>query len=312
MRILISALLWVSVCWNVVAQDTPTLPAGKVFVDGLSRAVSFRLDPSGRMYIADPGRHVIDIRDPDGSQVYVLGGPGAGEAQFDDPLDVDPTTGLLLVVADAGNSRIARFGARYEFSESIPLYGSARESLDLSVAIVDPRGWGEDRTPGRPISVALSESNETFAIDEVRGVVARWDISRRLVDLIGDESVEVPLSRPTDLEIVGDQLHVADADLESVVVYDLFGGYVTEYGGGQLVNLEGLGSWNGKLWVLHDGQVSVYSAGGGRELTVRLPQATRGAVDLAVFSDVVYVLTRRRVVSWPFEAFMEAGRADAD
>lgn len=301
------ALLAVWTCAGAHGQEAHRLPGGYEFITGLEQATSLRLDPAGLLYIADPGRHVVDVRRPDGTEVFVLGGPGASGSQFDGPMDVDPTTGLLLAVADAGNSRIARFGAQFQLSETIPLYGTSRESLDLTVAVADPDGLGNDRMPGRPIAVALTEANETFAIDEVRGLVAKWDISRRLVDLIGDDA-DVRLRQPVDLEIIGDQLHVADAGLGSVVVYDLFGSIVTQYGAGRLADLEGLGSWNGNLWVLHGETISVYSAGGGLESSFLVPSAVKGAVDVAVFDRNVYVLTRQTVWRWPVETLRNAQR----
>jgi hypothetical protein len=308
MRILAAACISAFLCSTSAAQRVPVLPEGVLVVGNLARAASLRVDPAGLLYIADPGRHVIDIRLPSGEPVHVLGGPGAGEGQFDGPMDVDPTTGLLLVVADAGNSRLVRFRARYQLAETIPLFGSEREVLDLSVAVVDPARPGDDGMPGRPISVVLSEANETFAVDEVRGLVAKWDIGRRLVGIIGDGAAGVHLQRPIDLEIIGDQLFVADEGLGSVAVFDLFGGYVTEYGGGRLEDLRGLSSWAERLWVLDGNQVSVYPAGGGRELTVGLPAAAATTEDIAVFEGWLYVLFRDRIEKWPLEWLSDLAR----
>jgi hypothetical protein len=295
------AALWLTalILAPSAAQEVTVLPEGTEVVRGLTRATSVRIDPAGVLYIADPGRHVIDVRHADGTQVHVLGGPGAGQGQFDGPMDVDPTTGLLIVVADAGNSRLSRFRARFELAETVPLYGSSREVLDLSVSTFEQTGQGEDRTPGRPISVVLSEANETFAIDEVRGVVAKWDIGRRLVAMIGDETGPVQLREPVDLEIIEDQLYVADRALSSVVVFDLFGGLVTEYGAGRLIDLAGLSSWSGELWVLHGERVSMYSQGGVLEATLELPESVEGPVDVALDAESLYVLTPNRMFMWP-------------
>ncbi len=285
-------------------SQTPSLPGpGVVVVSGLSGASSLRVDPAGLIYIADPGRHVVDVRRRDGSLFYVLGGPGTGQEQFDGPVDVDPTNGLLVVVADAGNHRLARFRSRFQLGESIPLYGSSREKPGLAAPVTEREGLSVDDTPGRPLAVALTESNETFAIDEVRGVVAKWDMSRRFVAFVGDRSGYGELRRPVAIEIVDDQLFVADEDLRSVVVFDLFGGFVSELGSGQLVGIAGLGGSTDRLWVLHGDQLSVYSTTGVLEDRYSIPADETGPwVDVAVQGGDLYLLSRSRVKRWPLDA----------
>lgn len=277
------------------AQPYPELTPGRQVVSGLSQATSIRVDPEGLLYIADLGRHVVDIRRVDGSPLHRLGGPGTGDQQFDSPMDVDPTNGLILAVADAGNNRIARFTALHQLRESILLYGTSGEDAGLSAAVVEGEDLRDAMTPGRPVAVVLNESNETFAIDEVRGVVAKWDISRRLVRVFGNEPGYGQLQLPVDLAIAGDQLFVADSGKGSIVVFDFFGGFVTEFGGGRLADLAGLGASDGELWVVHGRQLSIMSPAGTFEQGYRLPDAMPEVVDIAVRGRSLYLLTRTGV-----------------
>ncbi len=285
------------------------MPEGSVIVRGLAAASSLKLDTEGRLYIADPGRHVVDIRQPDGRQAYVLGGPGTRESEFDEPADVDPTNGLLIAVADAGNGRIQRFTSRFQLVESIPLYRSTPTAPGSGAGAGDVDESRDGRIPGRPVAVAVSESNETFAIDQVRGVVAKWDIGRQFVTFIGDESDYGRLDRPVDIEIMGDRLFVADAGLKSIVVFDLFGGFVTEFGSGRLSQISGIGSWGRMLWVLHGRELTVYSANGRMEARHTLPDSISAAVDVAVFERSLYVVAQNRVITWPLDPSGRIGLA---
>jgi hypothetical protein len=174
---------------------------------------------------------------PDGRRLAELGGPGSAEGQFDEPAGVDPTNGLVLVVADAGNGRIQRFSREFLFLEMLPV-GSVDAMQQAAFARrphyrqreQDLVGFGS----GRPIAVATSADNDMFVLEESERVVIKWDADRKLERVIGSyDQGAGALVQPVDLALEsGGTLYVADRGLESVQVYDAFGSYERSIGQG--------------------------------------------------------------------------------
>ncbi len=219
------------------------------------------IDPQGRVYVVDAGRHIVEVRDTNGNILFELGGPGSEEGEFDEPSGVDPTNGLAIVVADAGNARLQRFTGRYQLIESVPLYSRGPETLGSTVPSSTRISHdGRSSSRGRPTSVAVSSTGEIFAIDEAADLVVKWDATRKYAGTIGSSSTYARLEDPVDLDIIDDLLFVADRGRKRIVVYDLFGGMVTEFG--RLHQLVGLAGGNGLLWVLHGQRVSVFTPSG--------------------------------------------------
>ena len=258
-------------------------------------ATDLEVDPRGRLYVADAGRDAIVILSSEGRQLAVLGGTGTRAGQFLDPVDVDPTNGQTLLVADAGNGRLQRFSEEQQYLESLPV-GRNFETDRTRRALDDGRDGSDVRGDGRPIAVASSAGNHTFAIDEHAGTVLKWDEQRRPERVIGGGGQRVGrLKQPVALALEGSRrLYVADQGQEAVLVYDRFGTFERRLPTPPLPEVRALAFRRGRLWIVCPGRVFVWHATDRRlaEHPVDLPSPL---VDVAPFADGVYLLTKTRL-----------------
>ncbi len=266
-------------------------------VEEVARFVEARAvaaDPSGRLYVADAGRDVVVVLDGHGRRAAMLGGPGTGEGSFDEPSDVDPTNGLILLVADAGNGRIQRFSRDFLFLEALPVGGTS-EGEGSVVSSFLPRtndvvGGGD----GFPIAVVSSETQEIYAIDARRHHVLHWDRNRRRVGSIG---LDGPgrLVEPIALALDERSLYVADRGRGGVVVFDHFGGFVRVLAEGRLPEVQAV-SWLGdRLAVVLPERILWYDGSGRLDRTVAV-QLGEPLIDVARSGDILYLLTPTRLV----------------
>jgi hypothetical protein len=255
------------------------------------RAVA--VDPSGTVYLAEAGRDAVRMYRPDGTLDRTLGGPGTEPGAFDMPSDVDPTNGLTLLVADAGNGRLQRFSEGLRFMEALPVGGEAASGGPV---FDGGAGGAGVRGDGRPVAVAASRTDETFVVDARQGAVLKWDARRRLVAVVGgfDEQAGA-LSEPVDLAVGGDRLYVADRGAQAVKAYDLFGTYVQSIRPGPLGGLVGLAFDGARLYVVCRGRIDVTDRDGRlrRRLQVDLSEPLVGA---APAGDRLYLLTETRLL----------------
>jgi hypothetical protein len=190
-------------------------PLGPAFRD--ARAIAS--DGTGTLYVSDAGADLVTILAPDGSLRTTIGGPGTGDYAFLAPAGLDPTNGLVLLVADRDNGRVQRFSNEGRLLESIVVPADPLAEQD---------GRFETADRGRPVAVASAPSGELFVADERRGVVLQWDERRALRRVIGGpEDGRGALRRPVGLALAPDgRLFVADAGLGAVLVYDAFGEFL--------------------------------------------------------------------------------------
>ncbi len=258
-------------------------------------ATDLARDPRGRLYVADAGRDAVVILSPQGQEQAVLGGAGTRAGQFLDPLEVDPTNGQTLLVADAGNGRLQRFSEEQQYLESLPVgrdFGTERNRRALD----DGRDGADERGDGRPIAVASSVGNHTFAIDEGPGVVLKWDEQRRPERIIGRQiQRRGRLERPVALALQGSRrLYVADREREAVLAYDRFGTFERQLPTPPLPDVRALTFRAGQLWIVCADRVLVWHAA-DRRLAERPVDLPAPLVDAVPFADGVYLLTRTRL-----------------
>ena len=104
--------------------DTTARPVTEVARFRDARALAS--DPVGRLYVVDAAEAVVVVLSPEGVPLSVLGGPGTGDYGLIEPAGIDPTNGLELLVADAGNARIQRFSLDGRLIETIPVPAARR------------------------------------------------------------------------------------------------------------------------------------------------------------------------------------------
>ncbi len=208
------ALLLLCLSAAPAAAQEPLSPIAS-FLDARALAV----DPAGRVYVVDAGRDAVVVLDGRGLPLAVVGGPGAESGQFDDPAAIDPTNGLLLVVADAGNGRLQYFSRDYAFVGAAPVHSDALEAA------------GEGYGTGRPIAVASVSSDEVYVIEALSRTV------RRVGRAAGGAVFAGPAGRPQEalqepiaLAVVPEAgVYVADRGRGAVVRYDAFGAWMHTY-----------------------------------------------------------------------------------
>ena len=255
-------------------------------------------DPLGVLYVVDGGRDVVQKLAPTGAVLATLGGPGTGEGEFDGPTDIDPTNGLVLVVADAGNGRLQRFSRAFLFLETLPV-GSVTGS-EARLGNASRYGSARDRLggpgTGRPTAVAVSPSGETYAIDETEGYVIRWDEDRRTTRTIGGYDAGVgALNEPVALAADEASLYVADRGQAAIKVYDAFGGYVRALARGLATDVQALNLRGDTLWIVLPRRLLLYRTDGRLRRTVDV-EVGEDLVDAVGAGDLTYLLTRTRLL----------------
>ena len=276
---------------ETMATDTLDVrPFGPVFEE--ARALG--MDPRGQLYVADAGAAVVATLAPDGRPLAALGGPGTGDYAFLDPSGIDPTNGLVLLVADTGNARIQRFSRDGQLIESLPvpsnLGDSDREGFrDTPTA---DRGSGQ----GRPTAVAAAVTGEVYAVEEVQGVVVRWDERRRFDRVVGGLAEnEGALSEPVGLAVGPDgRLFVADRGHAAVLVYDPFGLYLRRVADGVARDLRGVTVVGDRLVLVLPHQVLLYGLDGRRRGAFAVP-TPEPLVGVAGDEDRLVLLTPTRL-----------------
>jgi sugar lactone lactonase YvrE len=281
------------------AQPTPTTTVTRADVQVLAafeEATSLAVDPRGRLYVTDAGTDAVVHLARDGTVLAHYGGPGTQPGAFDDPVDLDPTNGLVLYVADAGNARIQRFARAFQFLEALPI---GTEDARAHPSYGRQGGNALHAGTGQPIAVAVSDDDALYVIDAVRGHVVQWDAPRREPRIIGGfDAGPDALVDPVDLAVDAEgRLFVADRGRDAVVVFDMFGSALTMLAEGFTARVEALRLVGETLWLVEPDAVQMIAPSGvlGHRWTVRLGAPL---VDAARYGKDTYLLTPNQLVRW--------------
>ncbi len=288
-----ASLLLSAVGVGAYAQPAPTDAPRLIapFVD--ARAVA--VDPAGVVYVVEGAREaIVTLRNhlPDERR---LGGRGSEAGQFDGLADIDPTNGLVLVVADAGNGRIQRFSREFLFLESLPVDRREAGAEAGGYTSYRKQEQGGSSGQGRPIAVRTSHAEETFVVDVDRHVVLKWDRERNFEREIGGyDAGDGALIEPVALALDQAQrtLFVLDIGRGAVMVYDFLGGFERLMALDPAGDAIGLEVWGEELMVFEQDRVVRYHARGHREAEYAVDLG-EPIVDMAWSAAGVYALTKR-------------------
>lgn len=260
-------------------------------------AKALAIDPSGILFVVDAGSENLQSFEPLGKPIQTYGGPGTANGQFDEPTDIDPTNGLLWVVADAGNSRLQRFSRKFQHLESLQVARVTRFTPGVTERTANIGGEGSvQEADGFPIAVVVTRTSETFAIDAAQNVVLKWDASRRRQQAIGGfDSGEGALVEPIALAANDNSLFVADRELASVLAYDFFGGYERTFAPGRAEEVKALAVVEQDLWIVLPNKVMIYEAQGGLRSVLDVDMGEE-LVDVDFYAGYVYFLTSTRLL----------------
>ena len=283
------------------AQQADTTISDFAQIAGFKDAISIAASPRGLIYVVDQGSSSIHEFDEEAQYLRELGGPGAAAGQFDEPMDIDPTNGLILVVADAGNGRIQRFSHEFLFLESLTLDNFDRSNRDSFSG--QPRYRQDEDAErigsGRPVAVLTSPDNRMYAIDGEERVIVEWDQDRNIVQVIGEYSEgEGALLNPVSFELGSDgSLFVLDKDLGAIRVYDSLGGYLRVMGVGQLERASFIERIEHLIVVGLPDRFLVFHERGLMERTIEL-NLQAPVIDLLYKNGQLYLLTPRNLLRY--------------
>jgi sugar lactone lactonase YvrE len=257
--------------------------------------------PDGTVYVADAARDVIVRLPTAGDREAVLGGSGGQAGQFDRPADVDPTNGLVIVVADAGNGRIQRFSDEFRHLGTLPVgrgYAAAGQTPARPVFDAQTDG-SNDLGGGRPVAVRDPDGDATYALDAAEGHVLKWEDQRQTVRIIGGFSDGAGALRdPVGLAVGPDgTLYVADPGRGAVMTYDRFGSFLAARARGRADSARAVAVGpRGRLYLAKPRSVLILGGEGRllRRVTLRLGASDDeggGVVDVAPHERGVFVLT---------------------
>ena len=189
----------------LAACTGPPPAADTLFQDARALAAT----PDGTLWVVDADA-VLALRD--GRVIRRIGGVGTGDDAFLDPVDVDPTNGQTIYVADRAAGAILQFTAEGRLVRSI------------SVPDVDPADVVRQRPSsrlGQPVAVAAGTGGALYVAEAGRGHILELDAEGAVVRVLAAGVV----ADPVDLAVADDgTLWVADAGRGGLQAFDLFGG----------------------------------------------------------------------------------------
>lgn len=98
--------------WTLEVQEIGTIGADPVtLATALYQPTAVGFDAAGRVHILDAGNDRVQIFDANGEFLTSRGRSGQGPGELSDPEDMWVAPDGEIVVADAGNRRLVRFGA---------------------------------------------------------------------------------------------------------------------------------------------------------------------------------------------------------
>ncbi len=213
----LAALLAVAACAG------PAPAPGARFQDARALAVT----PDGTVWVVDADA-VVALRG--GVVVRRLGGVGTADGGFLDPVDVDPTNGLTIFVADRAAGAVLQFTAEGRLVRSLAV-------PDLDPAqIVRPSVGEAARRRGTPVAVAAGSGGVVYVAEAGRRQVLALDPDGAVQRVVGAGV----LSDPVDLAVDDETLWVADAGRGGLQAFDAFGApgrFVPTPGLGRLVSV---------------------------------------------------------------------------
>lgn len=278
--------LLLALALSAVGCHPAPLPTASRPLFAEARAVA--ADAAGRLYVADAGRGVV-YRVPPTGGAY----PAGGNVRFERPVAVDPTNGLVLVVADAAG-RLLRLSQGDLLLETIPVPALAAAEAPTDYGRPGAAGAAP---PGEPVAVASGAAGELFVLERLQGAVLRWDAARRRSVLL--HPATSALRRPVDLVVQGNRLFVADAEGPALLVFDLLGGLVEHVALPPGAPVVALGAAAEGVLVVRPRAVALWSRGGGLR-ALALPPGAGPLVDAVEAGGRLWLLsaTALQAVPW--------------
>jgi hypothetical protein len=243
-------------------------------------AKHFAVDPEGDFYVIDYGTSELMKLGSDGRFLTKVGGYGWSNPGFDHPSDIAVPNILDVYVADYGNHRIEKFDRTLNLVSTLP--SQDQES--------------PDREFGYPGGVGVSQFGALFIADRENHRIVEYVRNALTATFGGIEQGGGKLHDPGRVRVgTDDKVYIQDGN--TVVVFDVYGNYVTTLGGGLFKGLLAITVDQDTLYAMDStgiyrkppsGDLAVVRQDGGGGLP---PASSAPWVDLAVRRGHMYVLT---------------------
>jgi len=240
---------------SAAAAPIATAPITHLFDIRGDGAVAFALPTDvavardGRTYVVDGGHHRVVAFDEQGRHLFNIGGPGADDGKFQDPVGVGVDVKGWVYVADTSNHRIQVFDGNGSFEYAVDLVheGTPVRPIDVAPddngdvlyvtgnnnhAVMVLRGrklantWGgEGPSNGEfryPASIIVAPNEFVYVVDVLNTRVQVFDKTGQYIVNTGDWGV-LPgqLFRPKGVAVdQRGQIYVSDSYLDVIQVYD--------------------------------------------------------------------------------------------
>lgn len=205
------------------------------------------LAPDGDLVVADTMNHRVSVYSPNGRWRVSFGQRGAGPSEFDAPMGV-AVDERNVVVADTRNHRIQVFERDGRWERAFGTLGDAPISAVFDAHAAD--AVGENAPPlelNFPVDVALDARGRIFVADQGNNRIVRTDAAGK-VELAWGVFGSFPgqLAAPSAVRIAGDlvsgeRVYVCDRDNHRILVFDLDGKPLYDWGVHALLPHEGAG-----------------------------------------------------------------------
>jgi hypothetical protein len=293
----VSLLLLLIPISSVPAQVAPEQLVPEAPIHTFENARDLAVDERGTVYVLDAETATVTVLvDQRFEQRALMGTGGRGDA-FSSVVDLDPTNGLRLIVADAGRGELQWYSRSFRLLETRPVVRSAeRQTRGLGY---DDTGDGSDGSRGRPTAVVSTIGGELFAVDDSEGLIYKWDTSGRFEGTIGAEG-EGRLIEPVDIAVSTDLLFAADSRVGSVMVYDRFGSFMRQIAAGRADRVHAITVHEDHLYITLPREIMVYSVR-GRLLKRHPVELEEPLVDCVRKDDALYLLTQTELYQLPTE-----------
>jgi len=251
-------------------------------------------DPSGFLYVSDTGNNRIQKLDAYGEMVKTVGGFGWGNDQLNMPAGLSAANGLDVFVADNNNGRIVRYDKDLHF---ISAFGSGDE-------------WPGDLQFGFPLDVGITRQGELFCLDGENQRILKLNAGGEPQITFGDiEAGRGRLMSPSRMHISpGGRVYISDRELQSVLVYDIYGNFLFTFGHNRMNKPSGM-TWipPGILAVADPSGPSVLFFSADGEYLHQLnssadsPYLFAEPVDVTLHRNRIYILDRKNACIHVFE-----------
>jgi DNA-binding beta-propeller fold protein YncE len=180
--------------------------------------------PSGRIYLAESGRHCVSAFDSDGARIFRFGTRGIGAGQMVEPRDVAVDSSGAVFVSDSGNSRVQIFESDGAFRSAFGSIGTAPGQFD------HPRGLCFDRDEGW-LYVADTGNHRVQRFLSNGTLDTAWGAGG-VVGTTGEVRRDHSgFDRPSDVAVhpTNGQVYVADFGNHRIEVFDGSGNYMRTF-----------------------------------------------------------------------------------